>query len=795
MSYSFHDIADSPNENDLPAEAMSYNGVYFEEVIPGYSTLNVSGRETIPVDISDYNRSLGDGRIYKSRRYDARTITVTFQLLAESDSDFRDAFNQLNGYLDAEQAQIIFNDEPDKYFIGTRSAIDDIEPGRNSVTGTIEIYCADPFKYSLEETQVQMDENGEFIFEYGGTKAVHPVFDVQFPEGEDVSDGYIALMNQDGRILTAGDTNDNDNTTVPKSETLIDQSFTDLDTGWNDAARKGWDVNDADGSFTAVAGGFPYFRDNFRYEGSLATAYSYLGMKQETRVRNCHSFMIDNWSDPDNDYDATKGFMPVFWTSKYYWSSSQFSYYSSDKIHPTFEYTGWTGNNGGKGRPKKGWQVAVCVFVGSGDEGWNKQYVYGQIEWIDSRKVRLKNTGSKARISRIASVTEHYAYSDSADSAPSITDTGIWTTNPSSRAPTRDKPYLWNYSTIDYFYTDWQHVKTDTTPFMIAQYTDLAPEGSQITKLQVNDYFLWSVSPSDYDWNWGGWNSLGHSGKPTNQYHYFWNYKRITATYVTNQKAAYLHAGAYGSSDVMAHGPLITRSIPADSYNNAGVKNWTLDVSDLFCLDKDKPNLKENGNLMLVVYNDSKIIFGDLLYKYGSSYHALDYPFTGAGDPLQRMDASKILIDTNYKLSGNKAVEITKSGSVFTVKIGDRSAVYSVPEAENLMATKIGIGFFQYKLNTPMHFIGLSSVKFIADYAEPQQIPNRFSSGDSLQINGQDASITRNDANADDLGAIGNNWETFVISPGINQIRASFSSWMEEGSRPEITLRYREAYI
>lgn len=44
MSYKFIDV-DDDIESFLPAEAMSYNGVYLENEIEGYRTLNVSGRE------------------------------------------------------------------------------------------------------------------------------------------------------------------------------------------------------------------------------------------------------------------------------------------------------------------------------------------------------------------------------------------------------------------------------------------------------------------------------------------------------------------------------------------------------------------------------------------------------------------------------------------------------------------------------------------------------------------------------------------------------------------------------
>ena len=58
--------------------------------------------------------------------------------------------------------KIIFNDEPDKYFIGTKIGNSIPSPGSNSITGNIEIYCSDPFKYSdvLKEFIAEPNDNG-----------------------------------------------------------------------------------------------------------------------------------------------------------------------------------------------------------------------------------------------------------------------------------------------------------------------------------------------------------------------------------------------------------------------------------------------------------------------------------------------------------------------------------------------------------------------------------------------------------------------------------------------------------
>lgn len=146
--YTFVDAHEYQTGRVLPAEAMSYNGTYLENEIPGYRTLYTSGRELLVSELQTGEINGIDGARYLGRRRPIRTITVGYQLIADSPADFRTKFNKLNSLLRAEQVQIIFNDETDKYFIGTKTGNSTVESGRNAVTGEIEITCTDPYKYS-----------------------------------------------------------------------------------------------------------------------------------------------------------------------------------------------------------------------------------------------------------------------------------------------------------------------------------------------------------------------------------------------------------------------------------------------------------------------------------------------------------------------------------------------------------------------------------------------------------------------------------------------------------------------
>ena len=202
--YKFVDITESPEEQILPSEALNFNGKFLEEEIPGYRTLYVSGREVLSAEITDTETGISDGNRYQRKRYPPRTITVGYQLIAEDSEAFRRAYNKLNALLDVEQAKLIFADELDKYFIGTKQDGGDVPTGKNAITSEIEFYCADPFKYSVKEYEVTLNPDDETVMtvDYGGTYRTFPTFEVNMDQGEN---GFIAFVDAKKHILQFGD--------------------------------------------------------------------------------------------------------------------------------------------------------------------------------------------------------------------------------------------------------------------------------------------------------------------------------------------------------------------------------------------------------------------------------------------------------------------------------------------------------------------------------------------------------------------------------------------------------------
>ena len=262
--YEFVDTIEESGAGALPSEALSINGTFLENLIDGYKTLNTNGRETFTTELTESEIGIHDGEFLSGRRYPAREITVTFQIIAEDALDFRDKFNKLNSSLNVENATLIFNDEPDKFLIGTPSGASEIEAGRNAVVGEFTIKCHDPFKYSVQEYSAELreDEGGKYLFvDYDGTMPSRPILQADFYKSDTVNDntgrcGYVAFANDKGNVLQFGDPADTDeieqkiekivSSEYIDSEKLINDNFNTLG-GWPSALRnQGWTTSSTD---------------------------------------------------------------------------------------------------------------------------------------------------------------------------------------------------------------------------------------------------------------------------------------------------------------------------------------------------------------------------------------------------------------------------------------------------------------------------------------------------------------------------------------------------------------------
>lgn len=199
---------------NLPTEAMSYNGVYLENEIDGYRTLSVTGRELMESEVTDQEIDGMDGSYYRYKTTPARTITVKYQLRARGSREYREAYNKMNKLLSGEQVKVIFNDESDKYFIGTKTSNTQVDGGSNNVIGEIEIYCSDPHKYSTTEKEFTATD-GVLNIVNEGTVPVSIDYDITTTS----ETGYIGLVSEEG-IMQYGKIEELDGETYKQSEWL-----------------------------------------------------------------------------------------------------------------------------------------------------------------------------------------------------------------------------------------------------------------------------------------------------------------------------------------------------------------------------------------------------------------------------------------------------------------------------------------------------------------------------------------------------------------------------------------------
>lgn len=143
-------------EDLLTPVSMSIWGRYIEQVLEGYKTVTVAGRETISNVLTTSGEIAGrDGEFVLGSHLPARVITVTYKMRAYSDEDFQFKFRVLRNFLTREKdVQFKFADDPNIVYYGQLADMEEVKPDSNEVFGTFTMYCQDPYKYSDPETEL-----------------------------------------------------------------------------------------------------------------------------------------------------------------------------------------------------------------------------------------------------------------------------------------------------------------------------------------------------------------------------------------------------------------------------------------------------------------------------------------------------------------------------------------------------------------------------------------------------------------------------------------------------------------
>lgn len=771
--YKFIDTTEVSEENILPSEALMINGDYIENLIEGYRTLQVTGREALTAELHSYESGVRDGSVLQSKRYPARYITVKYQLLAKSPEAFRNAFNRLAGILNVEEAELIFNDEPDKFFIGTPEEIEEIPGGTNSVVGSFTIFCADPFKYSVQEYEAEAEANENVILiDYTGTYKSYPKLEAEFYEENEFSEllnkilglssdgdcGYVAFFNEKEKIIQLGDPDESYGETYAKSQTLVNQKF-QSSAAWNEVARTNWKVNQGKGSNTddiSIGGDFAMAVDSYVTVTAPTTSGTLLS-KTSTAAK------------PHIKYTV----------------SAQTTSRTADTVTVKVTIkTALVGSTGGTTSVSKGAKITL-----------NKTKMYSDSETTTASSTKTgtfycwDSSVVNGRI-RITNTSSNVGKSGQVTGWVNVSDIGVSTSSVSLakgyglKAGIQFNGGDWYYATLKAESATWNGNDEHTTT--------LSAKVKNITAdtISIDDIIFKVERTDDKDGNTGKLDETPCKELEISSYT-----EPIINTW-------YLMPLSYGNETYSYwHGPSITRTIPADGANIVGAKDFSFTYKQKMSIGNSSSGTQECGLFQSLLRNkDGKIIAGVSIYKnkVGTKTN-LRFYVNGKIVHTMEMDLSynNIYMGNNSTSKGIKTVKnstIIKDGNKIKFNIGGIEKTYTDSSVKNEEVTQITFVMGKYGTKPALTCNGLYWAKFVKNNCDTYaDIPNKFSANDIVQADCKSGEIFLNDISTPSLGALGNDWEDFYLSPGMNQIGFSYSDWTENA--PKFKVKYREVFI
>lgn len=139
-----------------------------------------------------------------------------------------------------------------------------------------------------------------------------------------------------------------------------------------------------------------------------------------------------------------------------------------------------------------------------------------------------------------------------------------------------------------------------------------------------------------------------------------------------------------------------------------------------------------------------------------------------------------------------------KIDNKITFTVGGKTYTYANDGIKDLIANEITFHFLRNASKTAIgsNFIYNCQLQRTS-FDNYEDVPNIFMPGQTLTVNTQDAGVYLDDGSATIqatyLGALGNDWEDFYLSPGSNTIACDYSDFTT--TPPNFTLKYRERFI
>mgnify|MGYP003300219233 CR=1 FL=1 len=271
------------------------------------------------------------------------------------------------------------------------------------------------------------------------------------------------------------------------------------------------------------------------------------------------------------------------------------------------------------------------------------------------------------------------------------------------------------------------------------------------------------------------------------------------STYVESKAESwYLTPSSYGSASGVWHGPTITRTIGADASGEVGAANFTLTYKQKMSIGNTSSATGQLGAFQALLLDaNGKTVAGVRIVKNTAGKFGKIVLYVN-GKTVTSTEVS--LAYNNTLLGSNSAAArtstIQKSGKTVSFNISGWCRSFSDDAIASTKVTRLVFVFEQCSSSAVLSHNGLFSAKFVKDNCETwKDIPNKFSADDVVVADCKTAEVYLNGLLKPELGALGNDWEDFVLTPGLNQIGISCSDWVQSGYEPTMKVRYREVFL
>lgn len=283
--------------------------------------------------------------------------------------------------------------------------------------------------------------------------------------------------------------------------------------------------------------------------------------------------------------------------------------------------------------------------------------------------------------------------------------------------------------------------------------------------------------------------SYNNHGSMTTQYY---------PSYYGGASWTYLTMGNPGSTTSVPNGGMRTVTIPADSQGVYGCKNFSALLIACF---ECNGNVQQTGEMNINFLTGSNGLICSLKWIKNDA--------TGGNYRFQIIDNNNnILQDNNVWilaqpfLRGTGRMSISKEGSKLKIGFGSgrvimnglSSVSFDVPAIKNMECKKVQVAC--RRMNTGsggnLSYFGFADFRFTKVGVDKfMDMPNRYASGDVINIDGSTAKVYVNGLNRSEDIIVGSSF--FLAPPGESTIKFAYSNFSSPA--PTIKVRIREAWI